>query len=345
MTDHTHHNICVYRRAVLIALGLCAMLESGAQEQFQLTNFVYSMHAINPAFSGVEDAVNLSAGFRRQWAAIEGAPITYYAGFNGSLNALKNANTNNRTLRKSAPRLYGQLRDEARRINHGVGLYFSSDAFGPFQKLSAFATYSLIYNVTGDYKIAAGISLEFANQRFRADRIALYNADLDGVYQSYASGTSNTSRMNFNTGALIYGKHLYAGYAVHHLGSMALSGQNFTETGYEGLYHFVSAGYSAVLGRQWTLLPSTLVRYNRQYDWQVDVVARLKYRDFVWGGVSWRRNDSAGLLVGFKLERTLFFTYSYEYNTGEIGGYSQGSHELVLAYKLFKDSMSTPFLY
>ncbi len=333
------------RRYLLMIPFLCTLSEIQAQEQFQLTNFVYSIHAINPAFSGIEDALNLNLGYRRQWASVDGAPSTYYAGFNGSLSALKNANPNKKTLRKSNPRFYNRLQNEPGTINHGIGLYISGDSYGPFQKTSAYITYSFMLQLSRDYLLAFGFSAEYANQRFISRKIALYNPDLDEVYQSYAGAPSNISRLNFNGGILIYGKDLYVGYSLHQFESIRLSDDHFTESGYQGFYHFFTAGYNVLIGPQFNLQPSTLIKYNKSYNVQADVIAKLIYRELLWTGLSWSYDNAVGFLFGLRIQNSLYLGYSYEYNTGEIGRYSQGTHELVLGYRLFSDRISSQFLW
>ena len=93
-----------------IAVSLFATNAIG-QEYFQLTQFIYSAHAINPALSGIEDLVNANIGMRTQWTSIAESPTTFYFGFNGSLSGMKSAFTKQRTLRTSVPRLYNKLQN------------------------------------------------------------------------------------------------------------------------------------------------------------------------------------------------------------------------------------------
>ncbi len=340
------HSLLNYIRNYLVLttcfLGLSKVY---AQEQFQLTNYIYSIHAINPAFSGIEDAVNMNLGFRRQWSAIEGAPLTYYVGFNSSLSGLKNINNNSKTLRKSVPRLYRKLKNEPGSINHGIGIYISGNTFGPFREYSTYATYSFMYQIDKDFLIAGGLSLQYINQRFIADKVSLYNPDLDQVYQNYAGDPANISTLNINAGVLVYGNHFYAGYSLHQIPSIQLSGDNFTKAGNDKIVQYFSAGYNTILGPQLILQPSTLVKYNKINNFQVNVVAKLKYRDLLWGGVSWRYSEAIGLIIGFKIGNNLYLNYSYDYYTGDINLYSQGTHELVLGYRLFSDRLSNQFLW
>jgi len=316
-----------------------------AQEQFQLTNFVYSMHAINPAFSGIEDAVNINMGFRRQWASVAEAPLTYYVGFNGSFSGIKNAKPERKTLRKSLPRYYDKLKNETGSIYHGFGMYISGNSFGPFQENSAYLTYSLMYKLNKDYMLSFGLSAEYNNQRFVADKVALYNPDLDQVFQKYATDPSNVSRLNLNIGAVLYGKNMFVGYSVHQLASLRLSADNFTEAGHPGLFHFFTAGYNIPINQQLILQPSTFLKYNSVDAWEIDVLAKLKYRDLIWGGVSYRIENAVGMLFGFRIEKSLYLNYSYDYPLGDIAAYAKGTHELALGYRLFADRSSTPFLW
>jgi type IX secretion system PorP/SprF family membrane protein len=226
-----------------------------------------------------------------------------------------------------------------------VGLYVSGESFGPFLETSVYATYSFMVQVSEEYLMAFGVSAEYSNKRFNANKVVLYNPDMDEVYQQYATAPSNISRLNFNGGMLIYGKDLYLGYSVHQFASIRLSNENFTENSYQGLYHFFNVGYKTPLGRQFTMQPSAMVKYNQSYNWQVDVLAKLIYRELIWSGFSWSYDNSIGLLFGLRIENSLYLGYSYEYNTGEIRGYSQGTHELVLGYRLFSDRISTRFLW
>lgn len=334
-----------YKHYLIMFLIIGFVFTSKAQEQFQLTNFIYSIHAINPAFTGLEDAVNLNIGYRRQWAAVEGTPLTYYAGFNGTLSALKDAKPSRKTLRKSIPRYYGKLKKVPGSTQHGVGLYVSGESFGPYQETSAYLSYSFMLQVSEDYLMALGISTEYANQHFNLNQITLFNPDLDQVYQQYANSPSNISRLNFNVGVLIYGRDLFAGYSLHQFASIRLSNNNFAESGYQGLYHFVTAGYNLPIGHQFTLQPSTLVRYNKTFSLQADVITKLIYRKLLWAGFLWSYDKAIGFLFGIRIANSLYLGYSYEYDTGDIRGYSQGTHELVIGYRLFSDRNSSQFLW
>jgi type IX secretion system PorP/SprF family membrane protein len=336
-------------RYISIAGGffiLLVMSENAlCQEQFQFNQFIHSASAINPAFNGVEDAVNLNIGFRKQWAAIDEAPTNYYASFSGSLSGMKSAFTDNRSLRTSVPRLYRKQQNEKGTINHGIGMYVLGDVFGPFHRNSLYLGYAMIFTLSKEFKLSGGIQTEFTNHRFRAEKVQVYNPDQDAVYQQYASGPGNESWMNINAGVMIYGKGLFFGYSAHQLANVMISSENLGGIGASGIYHFLLAGYNVPLSSQVIFQPSTLVKYNSTYPVTFDVLAKLKYREVFWGGLSYRYMDAFGFQLGFQMSKKIHVNYSYEAPTSDIGTYAKGSHELVLGFRIYNDKVSTPFLW
>jgi type IX secretion system PorP/SprF family membrane protein len=331
----------------LIAMVLNVLINSNsvAQEYFQLNQFIYSAHAINPAFSGIEDLVSVNLGLRAQWASINEAPRTYYFAFNGSLSGMKHAFSNQRTLRKSVPRLYNKLEYEPGNISHGFGFYLFQDAFGPFRETAGYLTYALKYQLNKNYKISFGLSTDISNQRFRENEVSVYNPDLDIIYQKYAAGPGNITDLNLNTGVLLYGKDLFFSYALHQFLNVRISKDNFTEAGSNGLFHFFMAGVNIPLSPEFLLQPSTFVKYSGEGQTTVDLIGKIKYREIFWTGLSYRHQDAAGFLLGFLIEQKVYFNYSFEFHTNDIRSYSGGSHELVLGYRIFNDRLSRPFIW
>ncbi len=331
-------------RTVLLAL-MVSSAQVYSQDQFQFSQFIHSASAINPAFSGVEDVVNLNIGFRKQWAAIDEAPTNYYASFNGSLSGMKSAFSDNRSLRTSVPRLYDKQQNEKGAINHGIGLYVMGDAFGPFHKNSLYLSYAMIFTLSKDFKLSAGMQTDFTNQRFKAEKVSVFNPDLDAVYQQYAAGPGNESYLNLNAGVMIYGKGLFLGYSAHQLANIMISAENLGGIGQTGIYHFLLAGYNVPLSSQVTFQPSTFVKYNDHYPITFDVLAKFKYREVFWGGLSYRYHDAFGFQMGFQMSKKIHVNYSFESPTTDIGPYAKGSHELVLGFRIYNDKVSTPFLW
>ena len=334
------------RQQALLAVLLSALmwLPVSAQEQFHLTQFIYSAHAINPAFSGVEDQVNVHAGLRRQWTSANNAPLTHYAGIKGSLDGFKRTLSDKRSLRMSVPRLYNRMQFEPGNVAHGLGAYFSTDRQGPFNRTSIYFSYAYIYTMSRSFKISMGLSGHLGVQRFNQDRVSVYNPTMDQVYQGYINGGGSKTDLGLNLGVLLYGKNLFLGYATHGLAETTLNNINVEDIDL-GLYHFVIAGYNFRINNQLTLQPSAMAKYNQYYKLTVDYLAKLKFRELIWLGLGYRDEDAVLALFGFMIEEKLHLSYSYDAPLNTIGSEARGSHELVLAFRIYNDRVSKPFLW
>ena len=124
-----------------------------------------------------------------------------------------------------------------------------------------------------------------------------------------------------------------------------ISADNFAESGVNGLHHFLMAGINVDMGPEVLFQPSTLLKLNSENQLVFDLVGKLKYRELIWGGLSYRHEDAIGFLLGFIIEQRAFINYSYEFHTNDIQTYANGSHELVLGYRIFSDRVSKPFLW
>jgi hypothetical protein len=60
----------------------------------------------------------------------------------------------------------------------------------------------------------------------------------------------------------------------------------------------------------------------------------------VWGGISYRTNNSIIGMVGVQIENVLF-GYAFDWALSDIGHYNYGSHEITLAVKLGDNSRKT----
>ena len=64
---------------------------------------------------------------------------------------------------------------------------------------------------------------------------------------------------------------------------------------------------------------------------------KVYYSESVWGGLSYRTNNSLIGLVGLQVDN-IFFGYSFDWSFSDISNYSFGSHEITLTVKLGDNS-------
>ena len=80
------------------------------------------------------------------------------------------------------------------------------------------------------------------------------------------------------------------------------------------------------------LQPSVFLLTDMQ-SFHADITARLEYNKMFNGGLSYRVNESVGILIGVKIGR-FQAGYAYDFPTTVLGQATSGSHELCVKYAL-----------
>jgi type IX secretion system PorP/SprF family membrane protein len=99
-------------------------------------------------------------------------------------------------------------------------------------------------------------------------------------------------------------------------------------------HYYVTGGYRFLLGTDWKVEPSFLVKYVSPVPAKIDITATVRYRDTFWLGASYRTNDAYCAMLGYWHKESFQFGYSYDIITSNLRNYSTGTHELMLAVTL-----------
>ena len=130
----------------------------------------------------------------------------------------------------------------------------------------------------------------------------------------------------------------YGGIGVDHLLSPSLisieaSGSQISGK-LEPVYYF-HGGKRMDLNRDMELVPSFLVKTNFG-GYSLDVSGILNYRQTMWGGLSYRRAESAVLLLGYNFleNKALKVGYSFDYVVQNQDVKRPTSHEIFIRYDM-----------
>jgi len=307
--------------ALLPLLLLAAAAPARAQQQAQYSQYMNNNYLLNPGATGVEDYIDVKFSYRTQWVGLEGAPRTYYASISSSLGKWRS--TSKRTLR------------DRLRPFHAVGGLVYNDVTGPTSRTSVYGSYAYNAVLTRSIRVALGVSVGM--QQFAVDGQQLRFFDPTTVAASAASRVFDTS-----AGLWVYSPDFYFGVAGAQLFGNKLDfsyGPNQLDAGAPGnalrRHYFVTGGVRLPLDEDWSVVPSVLVKAVAPAPLSVDINAKLKYKDLLWVGASWRAFDSVVGMVGVSYEQ---FTLGYSYDTGlsQLAGYHNGSHEVLLGLRLKK---------
>ncbi|MBX2974362.1 MAG: type IX secretion system membrane protein PorP/SprF [Flavobacteriales bacterium] len=274
-----------------------------AQQDPQLTQYMFDRLSINPAVAGISGQICATGFFRQQWTGFDGAPKT------GLFNA--------------------QM--PIKKISSGVGLSVYVDQLG--QQKSNFARLSYSYHIkAGKGVFGVGLSAGLIAHSLGNNWIARDNPSDDT-----AIPTGGASDTKFDLGGGLYYKAptFWIGLSATHLTEPELK-----DVSIKGVRHyFVQAGYDwAIKGdKKYILTPSTLIKSDATST-QVDLNATFLYNNQVWLGVGYRTEDAIAPMVGYQFatgkdkDGLARIGYSYDVTTSRLKNHSSGTHEIMVSY-------------
>jgi type IX secretion system PorP/SprF family membrane protein len=295
---------------ILIPLSLSGQLAPVTNQ------YVLNPLTINPAFAGNRGVLNIAAFYRRQWAGIQGAPETM-------------------TFAADAPVLDNKV---------GLGLTIISDKVGVTKETYFISNYS--YNLTlGEGSLAFGLGAGIITTNTAwSDLVVLDPGDelylVDSrrfVVPSFSFGTYYTNHNYF----LGFSIPKFIGYKFNY------DKNKYSLTVDPAQYNFLLyTGYAFNLAPKVDFIPSTLLSFTPGQKFLYDLNANLNFNNRLWVGASYRNARSLGALIQLQINSQFKVAYTYDFDTGKLGGYSNGSHEIMLRYEFrYKVNVVDPLIF
>ena len=290
------------------------------QQESQYSLYMYDPGIYNPAFAGLDETLTISGIYRAQWTGITGAP-------------------EHQMLHAQAPMYI---------LQGGVGIFFENERLGAERSIKAFGTYAKHLQISNNMLLSIGA------------RVGVIQKGLDGRLLRTPEGDYETGNINHNDGRLpvtnVTDLQPEAGlgfYLQHDAFSVGLAVTNLLESSFD-LFDSNGAGTVFDLERTYVLTgsytysisdvlnisPSVLVKSNTVQT-QTDINITLDYDDLYFVGLGLRgyNNETIdALLVHVAMRLADHFTigYGYDWTLSDLEAVSNGSHEVMLTYKLNK---------
>jgi type IX secretion system PorP/SprF family membrane protein len=287
----------------LLLLLLVCRTTVYSQQGPLMSHYMFNGLLLNPAYAGSKEFVSTTMLYRKQWAGIEGAPVTY----NGSVHGL---------LKKK---------------KLGLGALIQQDKIGVTKQTDFYGM--LAYHLpVGLGKLSIGLQAGLSN--FSSDVVNLTYWDPGD--KVFAYNTFSNLLPNAGLGAYYYRDLFYAGVSAPYLISYDPNESSSFETSVPvhrmTRRYYVTAGGIIETEKELKFKPSMLIRYESGAPLQYDVNLNMLINDIFWIGASYRSDESIIALFEYQISRKLRVGYSYDYTLGELGNYSSGSHELMIGY-------------
>ncbi|MDB5137361.1 MAG: type secretion system rane protein PorP/SprF [Mucilaginibacter sp.] len=323
---------------------IIAFQSVNAQQKPQYTQYVFNNLLLNPAVSGMENYVDVKAGYRSQWTGLEGAPVTSYLTVTAPFGSdfVKGDATSMSPGNEDNPysRLYTQ-NYEAAEPHHGIGFMIVSDQAGPINTSNIDATYAYHLGLSSTFNLSVGVAAGFNHISLNTSMITLENP-LD---PAIANGNNSQWKPDLSVGIWGYSSSYYFGVSAQQIlpQNLYFSTTNSINQTKTVPQYFITGGFKVFLSDDVTLLPSALIKFIQPLPLAYDVNMKLAFRDRFWIGASYRNQDSFAGLVGFNISSLINISYSYDYTTSALRTVSTGTHEIVIGLMLNnKDRVVSP---
>jgi type IX secretion system PorP/SprF family membrane protein len=269
------------------------------------SQYYFNELMINPAFAGAHVQFSATSTYRNQWINFPGSPKTF-------------------SLTAHTALVRGKV---------GVGIMLNQDKIGSYANKDLTLVYS--------YKLKFPKStLSFGIQ----GSIYFLNADFSAL--NIQQGDPNFIPYNIfkpNIGAGIYynRKNFFIGFSNPYLinskfTASAVQADSVVRSSLgQFRNYFLRSGFIANLDPKGNVRinPSILLRAQEGAPLSLDVNMGFIFYDVFSAGISYRSGDAIISFLGLKLSEKLFFSYSFDFTTSNLGPFSSGTQELMLNYR------------
>ena len=306
-----------------------------AQQKPHYTQYILNQYIVNPALTGIENYTDVKLSHRHQWVGIQDAPVTSYFTIHSPIGKqdFRTTATSFETPGEN-PRGKSYWEDyTAASPHHGVGLQIIRDVTGPLSNTSAYATYAYHLGLSPQTSLAAGFGVGFNNYSLDANKIQFSDFQVDPAI--YSGRALNNWRFDLTAGLYLYSANYFIGLSAQQVVPQKIDFSNKYIRPIEGStvpHLFATAGYRFLVGADFNLIPSLMVKYVNPLPVQVETNVKLQYLDKLWIGASYRYEDGFAGMVGINVSNTFNFGYSYDYTTSRLNNFSKGTHEFIVGF-------------
>ncbi len=314
LVEGTYSRLTIYdsrarraSRVAAIALVLFSSMAVAQQRPLQ-SLYMFDPLLVNPAYAGTQVQLSGTAIYRNQWVNFDGAPKTFT----------------------------GTVHSGFRKARVGLGLIFANDQIGVHSDNSLFGVYS--YKIPVSRRKNGGVISMGIQGGFNVLKSDYFKTDpRDGA----EVGVISKFNPNFGTGVFYRGNNVFLGLSVPYILANKIidiidveADTTFNTSGKQQRYYYLMGGFTRKLSPSFKWMPSTLIRVQHNAPLSFDINNMFILNDVVGLGFSYRLNDSFIGLFELQINENFHVGYAYDITTSDIRLYSNGSHEIMINYRV-----------
>lgn len=301
--------------------------ELKAQQLPIYSQYLMNGFMINPAMAGYDGYTTANATSRQQWLGFAEAPRTFSASWQTRLFR-KSYKIVNHPIRR------GNFLIPSTKGRVGLGAYIVNDVNANVARTGMAFTYAY-HIIIDNQQLSFGLSAKAFQYRINNDNLT-FGEPGDPVTNSDFVRVAYSPDADF--GVLYNGFGYFVGLSVSNLLQTSLKiGANDIPDYKTFRHYWLMGGYRFRVSREVELEPSALLKTTENWNPQAEASFKVYYAELLWGGLSYRTNNSLIGLVGLQVDN-IFFGYSFDWSFSDISNYSFGSHEITLTVKLGDNS-------
>lgn len=282
----------------LLCFALLGGLVSFAQNDFTLSEQMFSRIAVNPAGTGNSDNVNIFSINRFQYAGAEGAPFTTLLNVHSYID----------------------------KASSGLGLSFSYDKSGiAYHQIQAKFVYAYHLNFGKHNIFSFGVGLGIMNKEFDPTKHRYPDpSSLGPEYEKY----QNKTVFDASVGIEYSNPYILLGFSLNHI-----PGYFFEKTtlNTQPAYYAYARGLIPC-GEKFKLAPAALYYYTGQFH-VADVSLTGFIGKYVYVGLGYKTETTGYAMIGFEWN-WLRIGYAFDANFGELSNVAWTSHEVMLSFNI-----------
>jgi len=279
-------------------------LQSAGQQNPLFSQYMFNGLLINPAYTGSQESMVLTAGSRSQWTGLNGAPQTQVASIHSPIKLSRSS----------------------------AGGVIVHDQIGVTKQYTVYGTYAYAIPVSEHGRISVGAQAGVTY--YHSNLSDLFIVTPNGQSDPAFAQTESRYLPNLGIGVYYYTNRSYVGLSAPTLINNHWENQDAIAKSRQTRQYLFSAGHVFDIGRNLKLKPNVLLKYIEGESFQYDLNANLFIHDVIWLGVSYRVKDSFDMLVQWNITNQLSVGYSYGYPISSLASTQFGTHEIVLNYRI-----------
>lgn len=297
------------KKLIIVISILFFCLSANAQQEGMFTQFLYNQQLHNPAYVGQRGIPSLTAMYRQQWAGFDGAPQTYWLGYN-------------------SPFLNERV---------GFGISLSGQNIGIMKNWQASMAYSYKISINEKNAVRVGFQGSIKNYRidFMDERVYVVNENDGSIVPD-----SRTNEYNGNFGFGVYAEldKIFLGASIpsFYPNDLGFNNDRKITIAAEAQHWYFLVGGIIPIGNNNVLRPGILGKYVKNAPFDIDFQLSGVFQERITAGLNYRlggngHGESIGLNLMYQI-KLIALGVAYDIGMSELSKTSAGSFELLARY-------------